>query len=217
MKAKASLIKQEAELTVTKNEIEAFFDGIIPDFVKQAGGILSDTVRSWRFSNQVRIIKQADAIVQSSGLSKQRVPLKVIYPLLENASFEEDESMQTKWAKLLANAATGSAKVFPNYIELLKQLTPIEASLLDKIYDEAMQEQDYEKRKTKQYSKELVCKAYSITSEDFDVMIENLFRLGLCQAPGSTGIMFGTARVALRTTDVFEITSLGISFVRACR
>jgi hypothetical protein len=30
-------------------------------------------------------------------------------------------------------------------------------------------------------------------------------------------MMFGDARVALRTTEVFEITSLGIAFVKACK
>lgn len=51
MKVKGSLTKQEAEIEVNKDEISSFFDGVIPEFVKQGGGILSDTVRYWRWIN----------------------------------------------------------------------------------------------------------------------------------------------------------------------
>lgn len=217
MKAKGSLTKQEAEIEITKEEVHSFFSDIIPDFVQETGGILSDTVRFWRWKNQINIVKKAKAIIEANSLDKQKTSLKVLVPLLNTSSLEEDEILQNKWANLLANAITGSAFVKPNFIEILNELSALEVQLLDKIYDEAMKEPDYKKRKQLQYGKEQVCKIYSLPSDQFDLMVENLFRLGICQPPGSTGIMFGDARVALRTTDVFELTTLGMEFIKACR
>lgn len=217
MKAKGSITKQEAELEISKEEVDLFFKGIIPQFVRDAGGILSDNVRFWRWKNQVKIIKQAEVIVKESNLQKKEIPLKVLVPLIENSSLEEEETMQLKWANLLANAATGKVNVTPNYVAILNELSPIEAQLLDILYNNVTKENDYQKRKTMQFAKDKVCEVLKLSSEAFDLIIENLFRLGLCRPPGSTGIMFGDSRVALQTTSVFELTTLGFDFVKACR
>lgn len=217
MKAKISAANQGAEVEATNEEIQSFFKGIVPDFVQEGGGILTDTVRFWRWKNQVSIIQKAQKVIEDSGLEKQKSSLKVLVPLLGSGSLEEDETLQEKWANILANAVTGNVQVRPNYIDILNELSSMEVILLDKIYDEASKEADYEKRKQTQFGKEQVCKIFSLSSDQFDLMVENLFRLGVCQAPGSTGIMFGNARVALRTTDVFELTTLGSEFIKACR
>ncbi len=215
MKAKVSLTKQEAELEASENEVKAFFDGIIPDFVKEGGGIITDNVRFWRWQNQVRIVKKAKQILEDNNLDKQKIPLKVLHPLLESSSLEEDESMQGKWSNLLANAAASTHKVTPNYIEILKELSPIEAKVLDTIYDESTRPRD--NKNILQFSTQKICEYFGIPAEESEVMVQNLYRLGLCSEPGSTGMTFGEARVALRTTDIFEITSLGVAFVKACR
>lgn len=217
MKTKISLVKQEAELEATKEEVESFFNGIIPDFVRQGGGILSDNVRLWRFKNQLNILKKAQKAIEESGLQKQNVPLKVLTPLIENSSLEEDEGMQERWANLLGNAATGFSGIKANYVEILKELSPLEATILDTIYKAASAEQDYKKRKEMQFDKTKICKIFSLTPEDSDLIIQNLYRLGLCQPPGSSGIMFGDERVGLQTTNIFELTSLGFHFVKACQ
>mgnify|MGYP001583980110 CR=1 FL=1 len=214
MKAKGSLTKQEAEVEVSKEEINAFFNGIVPEFVKEGGGIISDTVRFWRWKNQIKLIKKAEKIIEDNNLTKQQIPLKVLAPLIENSSYEEDESMQNRWANLLSNAVTGQVNVTPNFVEILKELSPLEAIMLDKVYDETIAQTGTD---VLQFSKEKICEWLKLSSDDFDLMIENLYRLGLCQRPGSTGIMFGNARVALHTTELFELTTLGRIFVRACR
>ena len=58
--------------------ITEFFSGLVPEFIKDGIGILSDTVKLWRWNNQVEIIKKAQTKIQSSGLSKQQIPLKVL-------------------------------------------------------------------------------------------------------------------------------------------
>jgi Abortive infection alpha len=57
-------------------------------------------------------------------------------PLLEAASLEDDDSLQDLWARLLVNAANVHSRTTLQraYISILEQLTPLEASILQKIY-----------------------------------------------------------------------------------
>src|SRR6266478_5885319 len=70
------------------------------------------------------------------------VPPKILFPLLEGASFEENEDLHTMWAALLANAASpeDAPKVRPGFIAILRQMAPDEAealTLVENISDEA--------------------------------------------------------------------------------
>jgi len=44
-------------------------------------------------------------MARDAGFQPQVVPPKVLFPLLEGASFEDNEDLHTMWAALLANAA----------------------------------------------------------------------------------------------------------------
>jgi hypothetical protein len=46
---------------------------------------------------------------------------------------EEDDDLRAKWAALLANAATAEQGdyILPAYAEILRQLTPVQAKMLD--------------------------------------------------------------------------------------
>jgi len=119
MKANYSLTDQKAEIEATQQEVSDFFGGIIPDFVKEGGGILTDTIRFWRWKNQVNIIKKVKGKVEKSGLDKKQVPLKILLPLIENSALEEEEIIQDKWANILANAITAQKEIKPNYAEMI--------------------------------------------------------------------------------------------------
>lgn len=218
MKAKYSLTDQKAEIEATQKEVSNFFGGIIPDFVKEGGGILTDTVRFWRWKNQVNIIKKAKEKIEKSDLTKQQVPLKILSPILENSSLEEEEIIQDKWSNLLANAITGQNNINPNYTEILKELSSLEVAILDKLFDATSQEADYKKRKSMQFSKEKIIEIFKISDEKSDLVIENLYRLNLCQPPASHGgIAIGKYPIMIRTNDFFEFTTFGYHFVKACK
>ena len=207
----------KAEIEGDQKTIREFFSGLVPDFIKDGAGIISDRVKLWRWSNQVNIIKKAQEKIITCGLSKKHIPLKVLAPIIENSSLEEDLLMQDKWANLLANAATGRKEISPNYAAILNELSPTEALILDKIFDTASQESDYQKRKLIQFDKPQMQKILSIGPEKADLIVENLFRLNLLQSPGSRGASMGNFPFALRTNEIFEFTTLGYEFVKVCR
>ena len=92
----------------------------------------ADNVKMWRFERQASCVRKAEAILRDAGITPHTVPPKILFPLLEGASFEEDENLHDMWAALLANAASldNSTKVEASFIAILKQISPDEAKLL---------------------------------------------------------------------------------------
>lgn len=199
-----------------QDAVNQFLNGIVPDFVKDGVGILSDQMKLWRWNNQVEIIKKAQTKIIGSGLNKRQIPLKVLVPIIQNSSLEEDLNMQDKWSNMLANAATGNVEVSPNYAAILNELSPLEVSILDVVYNEVSRESDYKKRKALQFDAIKFKTVLSVSEEKMDLIIENLYRLNLLQAPAGHGVTVGDFKFALRTTKIFEFTTLGYEFVKAC-
>jgi hypothetical protein len=64
---------------------------------------------------QIRLLQRAKEMIDGTGLAPKRVPLKVLLPIFENASIEDDDDLQDRWAALLASNAAGKyvSTVFP--------------------------------------------------------------------------------------------------------
>jgi hypothetical protein len=88
-----------------------------------------DQVRMYRYERQLKCVEKAELMAQKAGFTPQAVPPKILFPLLEGASFEENEDLHTMWAALLANAASpkNAEKARPGFIAILKHLSHDEA------------------------------------------------------------------------------------------
>jgi hypothetical protein len=100
-----------------------------------------DQVRLYRYERQLKCVEKAERMAQEAGFTPQAVPPKILFPLLEGASFEDNEDLHTMWAALLANAASphDSPRVRAGFIATLRQLSPDEALLLRFIFDRVVQ------------------------------------------------------------------------------
>jgi hypothetical protein len=96
-----------------------------------------DRVRLYRYERQLKCVQKAERMAQDAGFTPQAVPPKILFPLLEGASFEDNEDLHTMWAALLANAASpeNAGKVRPGFIVILKGMSPDEAALLKWLVD----------------------------------------------------------------------------------
>lgn len=111
----------------------AFGDAIGQTSVgRELGQWLGDMVRYRRAPHQARLLMRAAEEIRASGLPAAAVEDRLLRAVLEEGGFEDNEAMQERWANLLANAATGSI-VPPAFPEILRQLEPIEARLLDEL------------------------------------------------------------------------------------
>ena len=89
-----------------------------------------------RIRNAEGMMSRAHFTLLNIGVTAKEIPLKIVHPLLEAASLEEDPELQELWVNLLANAADprrGNV-VYPSFILMAKELTPREAKLLASLH-----------------------------------------------------------------------------------
>lgn len=142
------------------------------------------------------------------------VSLKVIIPLLQSASLEEDDDLQDTWAALLANASTPELghSISVAFVEMLRAMGSLEVQILSRLYHVRTGSPDgafY----TKNLPRE--AKLYQDTDGEVDlppvpvqVAVWNLIRLGCLTAESmATGS---------RSAGLVALTALGENFVQAC-
>lgn len=101
---------------------------------EELGLTLQDHLKVFRLKRRVRLLERVKEILEKSGREPGRVPLKLLQPIVENASIEEDDTLQDRWAALLANTASGVSMIHPAFIEVLKQLSGLDVFVLDVLW-----------------------------------------------------------------------------------
>src|SRR6266478_1121890 len=64
---------------------------------------LQTEIRVYRYGRTLKLLEKAERMAQDAGYTPTAVPIKLLFPILEGASFEENEDLHTMWAALLAN------------------------------------------------------------------------------------------------------------------
>lgn len=106
-----------------------------PSF-EEFSGIIADQVKLRRFKNQIRIFSKAQAELKENNIDPKKISLKVLAPMIEYSSYEEEENLQDMWAKLVAYTLSGNQDtVFQqNCISILNKLSNDEAQLMERLY-----------------------------------------------------------------------------------
>ena len=185
--------------------------------LEQAGGVLADLLGIVRFEMSIPYLKRAQRVLRDAGLDQEPLPpvdLTKLLPILEWGSLQPAESsMREQWDNLLANALVACEEAHPAYADILRQLAPREAALLDGLFDQAMADGgELGSWGQKNLPAAELTERVGLTVEANDVARNNLFRLRVCRPinvpyPGSTAE--DPARVLL--------IGFGNAFVRACR
>ncbi len=127
---KSSTIEKGLEIA------KSFVDKLIMPSIEETGLLMKDHITMWRFKNQVKMLNKAKVFCDKHNIQPKKISLKVLSPLLEYSSLEEEEIMQDKWSVLLSNLIDSEQNienhVFP-YI--LSQLSIDEFMPLEKVYD----------------------------------------------------------------------------------
>jgi hypothetical protein len=101
------------------------FTGIVKRMLGTADDVAEmwrDQIQVYRYGLQLKLFEKAQKMAQEAGFTPQPIPPKILFPLLEGAWFEEDESLREIWAALLANAASpaDANQVRPGFTAILK-------------------------------------------------------------------------------------------------
>jgi hypothetical protein len=184
---------------------------------------IGDVIRGHRARSQIKVLNKTKKRLEKAGLSRTVIPSKTLVPLLEFVGNEdaEDEDMTTRWANLIANAATDSvADVLPSFAGILAELTPNQAASLDRLVSEDGK------------PKSLFSSTFREELQLSPAMIDDLIRLNLVRYRSSNDqrtfgsirsdepVSFGPDRSFTIPDDqrkYLDATSLGAAFVMACR
>jgi hypothetical protein len=188
---------------------------------EEIGGTLGDSFRLYRLKRSIQLLKKAEKLLADDGVSPKVVNPKTLLPLLDAGTLEEDEGMSDKWASLLAAAADPNAtsSLEPSFSEILRQLSPIQAKVLDVIYQQIKrQNMPAELWASKGVVSKYLRSLMGLSAEDFGLTIDNLLRLRLIAYP-SASIEHPTSiedMIQLGSGHILCATHLGNAFVKAC-
>jgi hypothetical protein len=215
MKVDIDITSKAAEKSI--DAVKEFLQKLIGPPIDEIGLLMADNVRLWRFKNQIRIAQKADEYIKSRNLTTKQISLKILAPLLEGASLEEEEELQDKWASLLVNYVDSrknlTATIFP-YI--LTQISSVEARVLEYIAGDPMDNFGDQG----QVDRYRIWKKFELSGTE----LSNLIRLGLIKEvfeinsediPYSFGGI--SPEISVKKVPDIQATRLGIEFLEACK
>lgn len=222
-KAAQELAKATGKGIDAAREAGGFIAKYIAGPLEQGIGIFEDRLRYARWERQVRLMQRAESYLAQLGMTvpTKAVPMKVIIPLLQAGSIEDDDELQDRWARLLVNAATDSGvTVQRSFIAILEQLTPLEAKILDMVYaipyesirHEGVWTADLPRSARVQTTEDKTSAsrgAFQKLPGEVELALGNLTRLGCLKL----GFTFGGGESFSQVNP----TILGAAFVRSCR
>ncbi|WP_421873973.1 Abi-alpha family protein [Marinoscillum sp.] len=186
----------------------SYLDLLVTPPLKELGGLLADQAKMFRYKNQLRLISNVEKIHKKRGIAPRKIPLKLAYNLIDEASWEEDENLVNMWSQLLANATDSKNPInFHNvFVKILSELSSQEASLLSKFISE--------EGKTQYLFPGNLNSMLGKDSNDSQgrIIANNLERLGILQSQ-RTNSLKGIG--ALRA-NYYILTDLGRLFIKEC-
>jgi hypothetical protein len=130
---------------VVKGAVEAAdkipFTSIVKQMLGPAADELAekfrDSIRVYRYGRQLKLLEKAEKMATDAGFTPKAVPIKLLFPLLEGASLEENEDLHTMWAALLANASNPETPdlVHPSFTKVMEKLSPHDAAILNRGFE----------------------------------------------------------------------------------
>ena len=176
---------------------------------------LAAPLQQWakrRHENALGTVIGAAQILIEKGIEPQAVPGRILFPILEKSSVEEDADLRQIWSRLLATAADPHCAdtVLAPFPHILSELSPIEVHILNFVFTHGTKSSGYHAFDLAQVSGQ-----FDINHSTTLIYRDNMERLNLIALP------FGTLP---DETEVFGVpfkgelylTSLGYAFIRAC-
>ena len=172
-----------------------------------AGELLADTIYGWQVRNRLRIIGKVQRLLEEKGVSPRIIPEGFLVPLLRDAGNVDQEHLQDLWAQLLASAVADDEYQHPGMVNVLSQMTVLDARLYELIVCVTKSELDSDESRN---AVEALVEGASVKA--LIVSIRNLVRLGLCN-----DVLGGNLTILehVRNTGRLELTTFGAVFAEA--
>ena len=191
---------------------------IVKPPAEELGLLLKDQITYFRTRNAVSIWMKWVNYCELHHINQKNIQLKLLVPILDNASLEEDEYLQDKWAILLGNLVDSEQNIEGNVFPyLLSQISTNEFSYMQEFVNQHLHNMKIDSHIATTTSKPAV----DVSSlREFEVA--NLIRLALIQQPTIHDRLYvlknpdskGSEGATPKYRKV--ITELGLLFIMAC-
>jgi hypothetical protein len=209
------------EIAKTTGIIVSFFSEIFGDLGKEIVGIFHDKVKYYRHKNLLRLADKVDKIHRDRKVKGKAniIPPRFAISLIEQASREDNETIQDMWAGLIANATDPEKRLNmrKQYIEIISSLEPLDAKLMEWLYNKKWKV--YREVRGGGVNEEDLEDEFGVDISEIRLSLQNLARLGCIQSEKDismdskirSGIQLGNQNVT------FIFTHLGANLVEACK
>ena len=222
LKAIEEAAKTAGKAIDVSEKLASFFKKVCGDAIVEAGGVLTDWARFFRYKNLLLIHDKVNEIHQKRKVEGKTTPIPARYaiPLIQKASTEDEESLQVMWAGLIANATDPNKRLEVKriQIQILSELEPLDAHVL-----EFFSKQGWLMIRgphSKGFSLERLSEELNVPREDLQISIENLARLGciLAERPVTYDDRHtsGVAVFFNNPNTTFRLSHLGSALLEAC-
>jgi hypothetical protein len=126
------------DLSETINKAADLIHRLTGPVCDDIGAMISDSMKPYRAKNLDNTLRKTGRILREAGLPANAVPTRLLFPIVDASSIEDDETLQEMWAGLLATASQQTDSVSPSFIETLKQLSPDDARHLEVVCQESV-------------------------------------------------------------------------------
>lgn len=207
-----------AGLSATDHRPVQLLTGFVDRITNQVGdptaAELAVPLQSWirlRTERGVQIIVGAAQRLDVAKVKPQAVPGRILVPILETGSLEEDNELRDTWSRLLATAAnpTTAGSVLTAFPYILSELSPIEMQMLRFVYTQGVEQTGYHAFQLADVSTYFqVNRAITVVHRD------NLERLKLVGQP--LAIVVEGHESGEPYTGPLYLTPFGYAFIQAC-
>ena len=177
----AGIGKAAASVEMGTREVRELLSLFFKPPITELGLWAGDWLRIQRERQFVKTMAKAKSNLDNAGIEIKSVQLKLMVPLMDACSLENEEDMSDRWANLLAAAASGNS-VLPSHVQLLSALSSDEARFLD-----SLKKLQQASRPKGSQGWRAVCGVsvmdlrlqLRLSQNEYNRLVINLFRLGL--------------------------------------
>jgi hypothetical protein len=230
-KATQEIAKTTGKAIEAAEKMGSFISRIIGEPLDAISGMVTDRLRFMRWERQTRFVDRYWEIINRRQLAVLPgvAPPKLVLPIIEHASLEENNELQDLWANLLASIVDPkfSEKIRTAYIDILKELEVIDVHVLNFIYKQASLYAPSTISTPMDYPvlRITIASELQIDPIAYETSIDNLIRVrctaSFVEAKNIKTSTYDHNEYYENVTtdhryDVVCLTSLGLGFVEAC-
>lgn len=224
-KAVQEVAKTAGKAIKVSQDMGSFFNRIFGGLLENAVGLLADKLQFYRAEKTILLYVKLKERLQNKGITNIHPVLpKIGIPLIEQAAIEDNDDLHSRWANMLTNAMNAEYRstIKRSYITILTDMEPLDVLILDELAKDYLQRNEEQKAQL-HFPKEKIAHHLKITSEECEISLRNLMRLGCLRphvinvkaAPGGGIGILGPGVSLYRDTEEVVLTALGLDFYHA--